>query len=636
MLGRLSALATLAMMLACGADPAPLEVKKPMAERGSDEARTDRKRQTAEERRRQEQEEADAREREERKERMRKRQAEEAQDAQDSSEPQEKRVAESDEPAASDDPDEQERRARKERIRQREEEEAREAARIARADEKKSKREAAREAKLAKAEAEKAKKTKRKNVEEVDDSDDADESDEVANKTSKAKKDVEGADEADEFADKKSKAAESDEDVADDGGSKASPFKKKPRKQTAAEKKTAAKKLAAEKAAEKKAAEKQAAADKAAERKAAADAKKQAAADKKAAEKQAVDKTDDEDVASEDVADEADAAEERADEAKPKQVANKRKAKAKAKAKTDEVDESEIEVDTASLPPPDPSEESNELDLTAGTPTREEEPVVVAPKLYAIDRRPLTLGRGKIDVHGGLVATAVTASNGMGGTTTASAQGLALGATYGIGAKGELGIDYTLGLHPGDAQGPFMLHGAYVAKHTEKLDIALSLGLAFDFVDSIDPGTMMTTTRTAKAIQVGVWARYHLGAKLSAFSGLPALPSSAGNLGASAPLPPIPYQLSIGLSSVDAIALDLPAGLGYQATPKLYTFAVLDLAHLGMNNTTSALIFSDFIPLSLGGFYAASKMDVGAVFSDDLSQGADYLRFDVVVRYSIK
>ena len=596
MLGRLSALATIAMMLACGGDPAPLEVKKPKAERGSDEARAERKRKKAEERKRQEQEEADAREREEREARRRKREEE----AQESQEPQEKRVAEKEESAASDDPDEIERRERKERIRQREEEEAR----IAKADAKKEKREAARVAKLEKAEAEKAKKAKKKkNVEEVDE------------------------DEEEDAAD------ESDEEVAtEEEGAKASPFKKGPKKQTAAEKKAAAKKLAAEKAAEKTAAEKQAAADRAAEKKAAADAKKQAAADKAAEKKAAAEakKQAAEEKKAEEVADESE--EDAAEEEKPKQVTRK----GKAKPDEEKVDESEIDVDTASLPPPDPEHESDELDLTAGTPVRAEEPVTVAEKIYAIDRRPLTLGRGKIDVHGGLVATAVTTKPAMGAATTASAQGLALGATYGIGAKGELGIDYTLGLHPGDAQGPFMFHGAYVAKQTEKLDIALSLGLAFDFVDSIDPGTMMTTTRTAKALQVGVWARYHLGARLSAFSGLPALPSSAGNLGAAAPLPPIPYQLSVGLSSVDAIALDIPVGLGYQATPKLYAFGVLDLAHLGMNNTTSAVLFSDFIPLSLGGFYAAKKMDVGAVFSDDLKQGADYLRFDVVVRYSIK
>ena len=96
------------------------------------------------------------------------------------------------------------------------------------------------------------------------------------------------------------------------------------------------------------------------------------------------------------------------------------------------------------------------------------------------------------------------------------------------------------------------------------------------------------------------------------------------------------HQLAIGLSGRDPIGLDVPAGVGYQATPKLYTFLSLNLMHLGMSNSESAVLFSDFIPVALGGFYATSKMDIGAIVADDLQQGADFLRFDVVVRYSIK
>lgn len=568
------------MLMACGGDPSSLEARSPRSERKSDEARAERKRKKkAEERRRREQEEADAREAKEREERKRKREAQEEDGAQET-----RVAAKEEEPApASEDPDEIERRERKERIRKREEAEA-------------------------KAAAAKEKKTNKKKKKVEEEAEEADE--EVAEEQPKAKKkkNVEQVEEA-------------DEEVADEE-TRSTPFKKKEPKQTAAQKKAAEKKAAAE-------ARKQAAAEKLAEKKAAEEAKKQAAAEKKAAAEAEKKKA-----AEEKVADEAE--EEPAEEESPK-VAKTEKRKAKAKPEEEKVDESEIEVDTASLPPPDPSEESNELDLAAGTPTRDEEPVAVAPSTYAIDRRPLTLGRGKIDVHGGLVATAMKVQiNTIGTTKTASAQGLALGATYGIGAKGELGFDYTLGLRPGDVKGPLLFHGAYVAKQTEKLDLALSLGLAIDFIDQTDPMTMMTSTRAAKALQVGVWARYHVGPKLSAFTGLPALPSSAGSLGKSAPLPPIPYQLSIGLSSLDAIALDLPAGLGYQASPKLYTFGALDFARLGMNNATSALVFSDFIPISLGGFYAMPKMDIGAVFSDDLKQAADYLRFDVVVRYSIK
>jgi hypothetical protein len=181
-----------------------------------------------------------------------------------------------------------------------------------------------------------------------------------------------------------------------------------------------------------------------------------------------------------------------------------------------------------------------------------------------------------------------------------------------------------------------MFHGAYRVAESDKADIAIAAGVAIDFVQVTDPGTMMTTTQTAVGLQIGAWARYHVHSKLSLFTGLPALPSSAGNLSDIAALPPLPYQLSIGLTRGGSIGLEVPIGLAFQATPRLYTFATLDLAHLGMSNTDSAFLFADFAPVALGGFYALNKIDIGAMLADDLLQGADYLRFDVVARYSLK
>jgi len=52
--------------------------------------------------------------------------------------------------------------------------------------------------------------------------------------------------------------------------------------------------------------------------------------------------------------------------------------------------------------------------------------------------------------------------------------------------------------------------------------------------------------------------------------------------------------------------------------------------------TQPAFLFGDFIPIVLGGFYSLAKADIGFVFSDDLKQGTDYLRFDAMLRYSIR
>ncbi|HEY5948901.1 MAG TPA: hypothetical protein VIV40_25595 [Kofleriaceae bacterium] len=267
--------------------------------------------------------------------------------------------------------------------------------------------------------------------------------------------------------------------------------------------------------------------------------------------------------------------------------------------------------------------------------TAEATPLGANPRV--INERPLTLPKSKLAVHGGLRVGVLTLPNPAGMDVTTTSEGLALGVNYGVSDSSEVGFDYTLGLSPGSLKGPLTLHGAYRAVSGAKLDVAIAAGVAIDFSDLTDPVTMQTTTRTAFSLELGAWARYRLTRKVSAFSGLPALPASTVSLSKfSFALPPLPYQLAIGLNNDGAIALDLPVGVAYQATPKLYTLFMLDLAHIRVANTANAIIFRDFIPVSLGGFYSLDKLDIGVLFSDDLKQGTDYLRLDTVVRYSIK
>jgi len=273
-------------------------------------------------------------------------------------------------------------------------------------------------------------------------------------------------------------------------------------------------------------------------------------------------------------------------------------------------------------------------DSDAGEVAADTTPIGTNP--LVINERPLVLPKGKLSAHGGLRVGALTLPNGAGGTTSTTSTGLALGVNYGASDSAEVGLDYTAGLSPGSAKGPVALHGAYNAING-KLDLAVAAAFAIDFSGSTDPVTMQTTTKTSFALAIGAWARYRLSRKASVFTGVPALPNSTVSLTKLAfPLPPLPYQLAIGLNNTGTVALDLPVGVGYQATPKIYAFGLLDLAHIRIANTENAFLFKDFIPLSLGGFYALDKLDIGVLFSDDLKQGTDYLRFDTVVRYSIK
>jgi hypothetical protein len=257
--------------------------------------------------------------------------------------------------------------------------------------------------------------------------------------------------------------------------------------------------------------------------------------------------------------------------------------------------------------------------------------------------RPLTLAKGRAEIHGGLRYAAVTfpgspATPDMPATAsiTNTAQGFLLGGSYGVNDKLEVGGDYLLSVNPGSLKGPLAFRAAY-SLMSGKLDLAVAGAFAFDFFEQENTVTMMTLTTTFASLQLGAWARYHVTPKIALFSGQPALPSSPISISKFAlPLPPFQYQLALGLNSDTPRSIELPVGAVFQVTPAIHAMTAINLAHIRLANTQTGVIFRDFIPFVLGGFYSTSKLDVGIVFSDDLKQGTDYLRFDAVLRYSLK
>ena len=536
----------------------------------------------------------------------------------------------------------------------------------------------------------KKKKKKKKRRDEIalkqDKDADRNEDEEKPDRPAKKKKDKE--DQEDEVA-----VSDDDVTVVDDDGD--APAKKKSKKDTQAEKKRK-KAEEAEAAAEKKREQEEAAAEAAAEKKrkkeeaaeAAAEQKRQkeeAAAEKKRKKSEETEVAEDEPPTDEEEPKpkkgkktekvaakskkakkkeeeeiEVAAEEPPPEEEEPKPVKNKKikpekvAAKSKSKPETAEVDMTSTDEPTidmedsggssldtrvddeppagrvAAIPVPGVDDDSEEQSVTA-----EATPIGANP--LAINERPLTLPDGKLAVHGGLRVGVLTLETMPGVKTSSTSTGFGLGVNYGVSSSTEVGLDYTVGISPGTVKGPLTLHGAYLAVSGAKLDVAVAAATAIDFSDFTDPMTMQTTTRTAFSVQIGAWARYRINRKASLFSGLPALPNSTVSLSKlSLALPPMPYQLTIGLNSGGTTALDVPIGLGYQINPKIYAFGMLNLAHIRIANTVNAFLFKDFIPISIGGFYALDKLDIGAEFSDDLKQGTDYLRFDTFVRYSIK
>ena len=264
-------------------------------------------------------------------------------------------------------------------------------------------------------------------------------------------------------------------------------------------------------------------------------------------------------------------------------------------------------------------------------------PVAAAPAAAGgdwaeINTRPLVLPTGKLDVHGNFSILAF--NDGMG---TSASEALAFGVNYGAADKIEVGADYTgIQLNPNaTAEGAFDLRGSYSLMHTDKLDVSLNGGLNIAFVPGIDATTTppTETTNTDLAIEIGATARYHVTPKVSVFTGLPALPPVSSLIG----LPGF-YQLTIGVNNSAPITLDLPVGVSH-AGDAAGLRVCRDQHRDGSASPTrtTAFIFADAIPISIGAYYSVSnQLDVGVQFTDDLENAGDFYLVSFVGRYYVK
>ena len=235
-------------------------------------------------------------------------------------------------------------------------------------------------------------------------------------------------------------------------------------------------------------------------------------------------------------------------------------------------------------------------------------------KLDAYIERPGVLGNHELAIYGDFdVANISITDPTTGASASSTAEGLQLGAAYGVSDKLTAGIDYSFTLHPGEIKGPLRLYGSFSAVHTDKLTAALGGGVVIDFSDP-----------TTETIFLGALARYNIMPKLAIFTGTPT--SAPGPSG---------QHLQIGLNSGAPITLDIPVGVGLQATPQLWAYVDTTVAHISISNSANAFLFSDFIPLEVGGLFAVSKqLDVGAHLQFfDLKGSASDLAFGVSAVY---
>lgn len=244
----------------------------------------------------------------------------------------------------------------------------------------------------------------------------------------------------------------------------------------------------------------------------------------------------------------------------------------------------------------------------------------------AIDRH-YVVGKGKIHAYGeidilhiNIPATPVTPS------ASSTAEGLGIGAGYGLSDKVTVGGQYQLTLNEFEAKGPLTLFGEYELAHNDKMSITASANVTFDFngIDSMGESTVDTS------INAGLGARYLLAPKMAVYTGAPYGPG------------PVGQHLSISLTDSGPITFDIPVGFAYQATPELFAFAQtqflsFNIANKPMGADSVVLIGTDQggIPLTLGGLYAVNK-DIDATASlifPDLKHIGDFWGVAVGARW---
>jgi hypothetical protein len=217
--------------------------------------------------------------------------------------------------------------------------------------------------------------------------------------------------------------------------------------------------------------------------------------------------------------------------------------------------------------------------------------------LQIIDR-PLTLKAGMLapEADVGLSQTSVMAAS----TTTI---GLTVGANYGLSDKLQVGGAYAFSLKDFEIKG--MLTGSALYQLVDGQAKA-AVGGSFGF---------NLNGNHAGPIGAGLALAYLVTPKISVFT-----PAS---------------QLAIGIDPSTTLRLNVPIGVGLQATSNVFASVQTNVASIGLSPSGSNAIFgADTVPLTLGAFYSPSnKMDLGVNLSADLKNSpADAFVVGVVAR----
>ena len=255
--------------------------------------------------------------------------------------------------------------------------------------------------------------------------------------------------------------------------------------------------------------------------------------------------------------------------------------------------------------------------LSSATPALAQDAATSSDAAIPIADRSPTLRAGGLELHGSLP---IFSQTGLGGDRLILG---GVGGAFGLTDDVQLGADYAFEVSPDtDAAGVLAAHGLFRIAHGGQTSAAVGGGVLYSHaVDGI-------------AFAGGLQLRIRLNQQFSIFtntSGIPLCGSCLQLLG------PVTGQLFVAHPNDggdNLVVLNLPVGLGIQATPELYLFGETVIATVLLSpKTDSVKEFSDYIGLHAGAWLSASKqLDVGAGLGIDLKNTSDDYLFELRAR----
>jgi hypothetical protein len=257
----------------------------------------------------------------------------------------------------------------------------------------------------------------------------------------------------------------------------------------------------------------------------------------------------------------------------------------------------------------------------APPPTEDPNGMGIANWPQAIADRPTTLNGGMVELRGDIAVFGFSTS----GSSTDTFSLAGVGASFGISNGIEVGGDYAFQVSPDvDAAGVFAGHLQLRLAHGGPL--SASLGVAALYSHSAD-GIVLAG---------GLNVRYRLSPQISLYTMTSGVPLCGGCLKV---LGPVTGQFLIGIPNKGdtEVVLNLPVGLGIQASPEVYLYAETSLATFMLTpENTNIATGGDYVGLNAGAWFAASKqLDLGISFADDLKHAKDLYLIEVAAKIHI-